>query len=155
MTAPTYADLFTAEGLGASLSRLQALTPSSRAEWGKMGVAQMLAHRNVAYEMLYEDKHPRPKATIRLLLRLFLKQKVVGPAPYPRSSPTAPQFKIADARDFSAERDRLVAYMRRMFAEGRPRFEGRESASFGPLTSGEWNVMFAKHLDHHLRQFGV
>jgi hypothetical protein len=155
MSTPTYADLFTADGLEASLRRVQALTPESRAEWGRMDVAKMLAHLNVAYEMLYEDKHPRPNALMRQLLRLFLKSKVVGPAPYPRSAPTAPQFKIADERDFSAERARLVAYMRRMFDEGGPSFEGRESASFGPLTSEEWNVMFSKHLDHHLRQFGV
>ncbi|MEQ1855378.1 MAG: DUF1569 domain-containing protein [Longimicrobiales bacterium] len=155
MTTPTYADLFSADGLETSLGRLRALTPQSRAQWGKMDVAQMLAHLNVAYEMLYEDKHPRPNVLVRTLLRLFLKNKVVGPAPYPQSSPTAPQFKIVDGRDFSAERERLVTYMQRMYDEGRVRFEGRESASFGPLTSGEWNVMFAKHLDHHLSQFGV
>ena len=37
----------------------------------------------------------------------------------------------------------------------RYRFEGKESNSFGPLTKGEWNNMFYKHLDHHLSQFGV
>lgn len=155
MTTPTYADLFSAAGLDASLRRIDALTPTTPPQWGKMDVARMLAHLNVAYEMLYDDIHRRPNALVRALLRLFLKNKVVGPTPYPRSSPTAPQFKIADARDFSAERARLVAYMRRMHDEGRPRFEGRESASFGPLTSDEWNVMFSKHLDHHLKQFGV
>ncbi|MBM4183257.1 MAG: DUF1569 domain-containing protein [Gemmatimonadetes bacterium] len=155
MTTPTYADLFSASGLDASLRRLEALAPDTRAQWGKMDVAQMLAHLNVAYEMLYEDKHARPNPVMRALLRMFLKNKVVGPTPYPRSSPTAPQFKIADRRDFAAERGRLVAYMRRMHDEGRPRFEGRESASFGALSADEWNVMFSKHLDHHLRQFGA
>jgi hypothetical protein len=89
------------------------------------------------------------------VLQRFVKQGVVGPKPYPRSAPTAPAFRIADAREFDAERDRLVAYLRRVAGEGRAAFEGRESLSFGPLTAAEWNVLFAKHLDHHLRQFGV
>lgn len=154
MTA-TYADLFDDAGLQAALRRLDALTPTTQPQWGSMNVSAMLAHLNVAYEMLYETKHKRPNAILRFLLRVFLKNKVVGPAPYARNTPTAPQFKIADSRDFTVERDRLVAYMRRMHGEGRARFEGRESASFGPLTAGEWNVMFSKHLDHHLTQFGV
>lgn len=155
MSGTTYADLFDAAGLEAALQRIASLTPASQPLWGKMGVAAMFAHLNVAYEMLYDDTHPRPNALMRFLLRTFLKNKVVGPQPYARNSPTAPQFRIADTRDFATERDRLIAYLRRMQGEGRARFEGRESASFGPLTAGEWNVMFSKHLDHHLRQFGA
>lgn len=154
MTA-TYADLFDDAGLQGAFRRLDALTPATQPQWGSMNVAAMLAHLNVAYEMLYETKHKRPNALLRFLLRTFLKDKVVGPAPYARNSPTAPQFKIADSRDFAVERDRLMAYMRRMYGEGRAQFEGRESASFGALTASEWNVMFSKHLDHHLRQFGA
>jgi hypothetical protein len=155
MTSTSYANLFDPAGLESAVQRVQALTPESQPQWGKMGVAAMLAHLNVAYEMLYETKHKRPNALVRFLLTTFLKGKVVGPTPYPRNAPTAPQFKIAESRDFMTERNRLVAYMRRMFDEGSVRFEGRESASFGPLTASEWNVMFSKHLDHHLRQFGV
>jgi Protein of unknown function (DUF1569) len=155
MTSPSLADLFDPAGLESAMERLHALTPTAQPQWGKMRVAAMLAHLNVSYEMLYETRHKRPNALVRFLLRTFLKAKVVGPAPYPRNSPTAPQFRIADTRDFATEKDRLMAYMQRMYGEGRARFEGRESASFGPLTASEWNVMFSKHLDHHLRQFGV
>jgi len=34
-------------------------------------------------------------------------------------------------------------------------FEGRESLSFGKLTSKEWNNLFYKHIDHHFTQFGI
>ena len=155
MTNVSLADLFDPAGLESAMARLNALSPTSQPQWGKMGVAAMLGHLNVSYEMLYETKHKRPNALVRFLLRTFLKDKVCGPAPYPRNSPTAPQFRIADTRDFAKEKDRLVTYMRRMHGEGRAQFEGRESASFGPLTASEWNIMFSKHLDHHLRQFGV
>jgi hypothetical protein len=155
MSVPTYPDLFDRAALDAALKRIDALSPTSQPQWGKMGAATMLAHLNVAYEMLYESKHARPNALMRWVLRTFVKEKVVGLAPFPKNSPTAPQFRIADTRDFATEKQRLQTFMQRMYDEGRPRFEGRESASFGALTSDQWNVMFSKHLDHHLRQFGV
>lgn len=154
-TMIAYPDLFDAAGVAAVTQRLTALTPESRPLWGKMSVSEMLAHVNVAYEMVYTTKHTRPNPITRWVLKRIVKQKVVGPAPYPHNTPTAPAFRISDARDFEVERDRLLAYLQQVMHEGRGTFEGRESLSFGPLTAVEWNVLFAKHLDHHLQQFGV
>lgn len=150
-----YPDLFDPTVLESAIARITALTPTTQPQWGKMSVAQMLAHVCVPYEMLYTTKHPRPGPLIRWLLRTFIKQGVVGPKPYPRSATTAPAFRIVGDRDFVAERDRLIGYLRRVAAEGRAAFEGRDAHSFGSLTADEWNVMFSKHLDHHLTQFGV
>jgi hypothetical protein len=150
-----FPDLFTPAGVQSMRDRLAALTTESRPRWGKMSVSEMLAHVNVAYEMLYTDKHPRPNPVMRWVLRTIVKQRVVGPAPYPHNAPTAPAFRITDTRDFEVERERLFAYLDRVADEGRRAFEGRPALSFGVLTSAEWNVLFAKHLDHHLRQFGA
>jgi Protein of unknown function (DUF1569) len=135
--------------------RIARLTPTTPRQWGKMSVDQMLAHCNVAYDMTYTDIHPKPGAIRRLLLSTFVKQIVVGPKPYKHNSPTAPQFRMVGPKDFARERDKLVAYVRRVQQDGASHFEGRESPSFGPLTSAEWSVLFYKHLDHHLAQFGV
>lgn len=137
------------------IGRVMALTPGSRPLWGKMDVGRMLAHVNVSYKMVYEDKHKRPGPLLRLILRTFVKRGVVGEKPYPKGAPTAPAFKIAEARDFDRERDRLVAYLRRTQELGGDHFDGKESHSFGPLTRAEWSNLFHKHLDHHLRQFGA
>ena len=150
-----YPDLFDASAVEAAVARLHALTPASRAQWGQMTVSQMLAHCCVAYEMVYTDRHPRPNVLMRWVLKTIVKEKVVGPSPYPRGTPTAPAFRIKGERDFAGERERLIAYIRQVAAEGRSAFEGRESLSFGPLTATEWNGLFSKHLDHHLTQFGV
>ncbi len=154
-TIGTFPDLFDAQTLDHAIARINALTPDSRPVWGKMTVAQMLAHCCVTYEMVYTDKHPRPNPVMRWVLRTLVKDRVIGPVPYSQGTPTAPAFRITDEREFAAERDRLIAYLQRVAAEGRTRFEGRESLSFGPLTSSEWNALMSKHLDHHLRQFGV
>jgi hypothetical protein len=136
-------------------ARINRLTPTTAPQWGKMTVDQMLAHCNVSYEMVYDNTIRRPGVIKRMLLNAFVKRAVVGPKPYPRNSPTAPQFKIVEARDFEVERRRLLEYLQRVQAEGSQKFEGRPSPSFGPLTAFEWNVLFYKHLDHHLTQFGV
>lgn len=148
-------DIFDAAVTEAQVARVQALTPWTRPVWGTMDAAQMLAHVNVAYEMVYEDKHERPNRLLRLILRTFVKPSVVGEKPYRKGAPTAPAFKIAGARDFERERERLIAYLRRTQALGSAHFDGKESHSFGDLTRTEWSNMFFKHLDHHLTQFGV
>ena len=137
------------------LSRINVLTPESKAGWGKMSVSQMLAHLNVAYEMTFESNHPKPNGFMKFILKLLVKNTVVGPKPYPKNGRTAPQFVISDERDFELEKNRLLNYMKKVVELGESHFDGKESHSFGPMTRAEWNVMFSKHLDHHLTQFGV
>jgi hypothetical protein len=137
------------------IMRVNRLTPSTTPQWGKMNVAQMLAHCNVTYELAYENKHPKPNFLMRTMLKLFVKGGVVGEAPYKKNLRTAPVFVIADARDFDKEKKRLLIYLRKTYEHGEKYFEGRESHSFGQLSAWEWNNMFYKHLDHHLSQFGV
>ena len=64
-------------------------------------------------------------------------------------------FMIHGDRDFEAEKDRLVAYIKKTQELGGEHFDGKESNAFGPLTETEWNTLFSKHLNHHLQQFGV
>lgn len=148
-------DLFQPEGLTVAKARIAALTPDTQPAWGKMTVAQMLAHCNVAYEIEYTDKHPRPDAVMRLIIRLFAKDQVVGPKPYPRNGRTAPIFIISDERDFAVEQQRLVEHLDKTHELGAAHFDGKENAGFGKLSLKQWNTLFSKHLDHHLGQFGV
>ena len=137
------------------IDRIMQLTPETKGQWGKMSVAQMLAHCCVSYEMVYEDIHKKPNALMRLILKLFVKSSVVGPKPYPKNGQTAPAFLITDEKDFDAERQRLIDYLKRTQALGPDHFNNLESLSFGKLSTQEWNVLFYKHIDHHLTQFGV
>jgi hypothetical protein len=120
-----------------------------------MNVAQMLAHCNVTYEMAFEDKHPKPSFLLRFILKTFVKTGIINEVPYKHNSQTAPAFIIAGARDFEIEKERLIDYIYKSVALGESFFEGKESLSFGKLSSKDWSNMFYKHLDHHFRQFGV
>ena len=137
------------------IARLQQLTPQTQPKWGKMDAAQMLAHCNVTYEMLFEGNHPKPNAFVKFMLKLFVKGGVVNEVPYKHNGQTAPQFIINGSRDFEKEKQRLIEYIQRVQQLGGASFEGKESHSFGALTAVEWNNMFYKHLDHHLTQFGA
>lgn len=148
-------NVLTQSGFEIMRDRINQLTPNSKAEWGRMSVSQMLAHLNVAYEMTFENIHPKPNRLMKFILKMLVKKSVVGPKPYPRNGKTAPQFIIKDERDFIAEKSRLMSYTEKSKDLGEAHFEGKESHSFGALTAQEWNVMFSKHLDHHLTQFGV
>nr|MBI1232173.1 DUF1569 domain-containing protein [Cytophagales bacterium] len=137
------------------IQRIDRLNPTSQTLWGKMNVAQMLAHCNVTYEMAFENKHSKPNFFMGLILKAFVKKMVVNDTPYKKNVQTAPAFIIADERDFEVEKVRLIQYLHKTVELGENHFDGRESLSFGKLSSGEWNNMFYKHLDHHLKQFGV
>lgn len=148
-------NIFTKEIANEVISRIEKLTPKSQPNWGKMSVAQMLAHSCITYEMVYTDKHPQPNTFTKFIMKLFVKKIVVSEKEYAKNGRTAPQFLIADEKVFETEKNRLTEYINKTQQLGEKHFHGKESHSFGNLSSSEWNNLFYKHLDHHLRQFGV
>ncbi len=148
-------NIFNTDTCNEVIARINQLNNNSKAQWGKMDVAKMLAHCNVTYELIYDNIHTKPNAFARFLLKLFVKNTVVNEKPYKHNSQTAPVFIIKSDKDFDTEKNRLINYILNVQKEGESAFNGKESNSFGPLTSNEWNNMMYKHLDHHLTQFGV
>ena len=148
-------NLFDAQGANETIARIEKLTPSTAPQWGKMNVSQMLAHCNVAYDMAHTDQYPKAGGFKKFMLKMFVKGAVVGPKPFGKNGRTAPEFMITDERDFEIEKSKLVNYLNKTQELGEAHFHNKESNSFGALTSQEWNVLFAKHIDHHLTQFGV
>jgi hypothetical protein len=79
----------------------------------------------------------------------------VNEVPYKHNSSTAPQFVMKEDKNFESEKTRLIAFLRQTQQLGQSHFDGKESHSFGVMTGSEWNNLMYKHLDHHLRQFGI
>lgn len=151
MPLPDIFDAAVAQDLHARIGRL---TPSMPPLWGRMNAAQMLAHCCVPYEQLRGGRGGGP-LLVRWIGRVFFKNAVVGERPFRKNIPTPRSFVIADAREFEAERERLLALMESIHREGRAAFEGRAHVTFGVLSATEWSNLMWKHLDHHLRQFGT
>ena len=137
------------------IDRINQLSSTTPAKWGKMNVAQMLAHCNITYEYVFDERNDHPNFFMKFILKLFVKNIVVGEKPYEHNGRTAPAFIITDEKEFDKEKLRLINYINDVVAKGQSYFEGKESSSFGKLNATEWNNMMYKHLDHHLKQFGV
>lgn len=137
------------------ISRIENLQPNTQKLWGKMSATQMLAHCNVTYEYIYEDKYKKPNFLMKFIFKALIKDKVVSEKEYPKSGPTGPDFIIKDERNFETEKKRLLDFIVKTQSLGESYFDGKESHSFGELNKTEWNNMLYKHLDHHLAQFGL
>lgn len=78
-------NLFDKKEADAAIDRINKLNPDTQPLWGKMNVEQMLAHVNVTFELVYTDKHPKPKGIKKFIIKLFGKKIVTGPKPYKRN----------------------------------------------------------------------
>lgn len=152
MPYPNFFDLLVSEEL---VSRISKINKDTIPLWGKMNAGQMMAHCCVPFEYVYENKYSKPNFVMRWVLKTFVKPKVVNESVYKQGIPTGPDFIITEHKDFEKERGRLVQFVQQTQKLGGDYFDGKESHSFGVLNRSEWNNMFYKHLDHHLRQFGV
>ena len=135
-------------------ARVEALGPDAVRQWGKMSVAQMLAHCSIAVEAA-NGARPMKQVFIGKILTPFVRKSFVGPKPYSRNSPTGPPLVVKDERDFATEKARLLAALRRL-RDGGPEAAARHPHGFiGRMTGEEWGLVQWKHVDHHLRQFGA
>lgn len=151
----SYPFIFEASTLEENKVRLDALSNNTQPLWGKMDVAQMLAHLNVSYDVAQGKLNVKMNPIMGFILKTFIKKSVVGEKPYPKNSRTAPYFLISDEKVFEDEKKKLLQNMQWVFNQGEAYFDGRPTGSFGKLTSQEWSNLFQKHLDHHFQQFGV
>ncbi len=135
--------------------RLQRLQSTSQRQWGTMTAAQAVAHCATGMETALGDI-ALPRVFIGRLIGWIVKPLALrNEEPMRRNSPTAPEMIVTDDRDLDAERRRLIALVDRFVAVGPAGCTTHPHAFFGRLTPHEWAILMYKHLDHHLRQFGV
>jgi hypothetical protein len=135
--------------------RVARLRPDSPRQWGTMNVAQAVAHCSAGMECATGDLLPPRELVGRFLGRIVKPLALGNDAPLRRNSPTAKSLVVADERDLGTERDRLCGLIDRFAAAGPAGCTTHPHAFFGRLAPEEWATLQYKHLDHHLRQFGV
>ncbi|MEO6831792.1 MAG: hypothetical protein ABI378_05640, partial [Chitinophagaceae bacterium] len=91
--------LYTETGLNAMLERINKLRPDSPAQWGKMNVAQMLAHIQIPLEVPL-GKHQLPKMFIMKIFGPGIKKMFMADKPVKRNQPTAKSMRITNPKDF-------------------------------------------------------
>lgn len=135
--------------------RISRLGPGSQRQWGKMTAAQAMAHCSVAMEWAVGDIRPARMFVGRIFGPLAKSKMLKDEAPMGRNAPTAKSLVVGDDRDLATERQRLCVLIDRFTAAGPQGCTTHPHSFFGPLTPQEWSALMYKHLDHHLRQFGV
>ena len=138
------------------VTRLDNLTPETKGRWGSLTVEQMLAHMNDAFRISLGMKDAIDKSNFYSRNILFRVGVYLLPV-WPKGEATAPELdqrqQGSKPRDFYAE----VEFLKKMLDV----FNERESSKlkphpmFGKLTKKQWRDLLVKHLNHHLRQFGV
>ena len=148
-------NMFESERVIEIKQRVARVGPECRRQWGTMSAAQALAHCTAGVEMALGERKP-PRALIGRLIGGIIKPKVLGDdEPMRRNSPTMNELVVLDERDLDREKGHLLAVIDRFAAASPAGCTAHPHSFFGRLTPDEWAILMYKHLDHHLRQFGV
>ncbi len=135
--------------------RIARLGPKSERQWGKMTAPQAMAHCSVAMEWAVGDNFPSRMFVGRLFGPMAKSQVLKDEKPMGRNAPTARSLVVSDERELGKECQRLSALVERFCAGGPQGCTKHPHTFFGRMTPEEWAALMYKHVDHHLRQFGV
>lgn len=147
-------NLFDKDAYTEIIDRLNRLTPDTQRLWGKMTVAQMLAHSKEAFKVPLSDKK-MPRSILGLFVGWMIKSKLYNDEPWKRNLPTAPNFIIKGERDFEKEKKELMDLINQFLNSGPDKVGRFPHPMFGSFTPEQWGKSMYKHLQHHLLQFGV
>lgn len=136
------------------INRVNKLSPSTQRKWGKMNVDQMLAHCSVGMQTATGEKILQSGFFLKLIGPLF-KAQTTNEKPFRKESPTHPGFIVGNTEGFEKEKQKLIGLINKFHQGGEAKCTTNPYVFFGKLSPTQWSSLMYKHLDHHLRQFGV
>lgn len=132
--------------------RINILTATTQHQWGKMDVAQMLAHVQIPMGVALGTNSVKGNWLMKLILPLF-KKNLYDEKPWKQGLPTDQSFIMTgQSRDFDKEKNQLLDKING-FSESN--MINEKHPVFGKLTKDQWSKATWKHIDHHLKQFGA
>lgn len=138
------------------MARLSALRPDSERCWGRMTAHQAVCHLSDTFRAMLGDR-PLPSREIDWKRKLMRFAAFTSALPWPEGAPTSPGLDAEKEgtrpADFGNDLGELRDLVDRFVATG-----GRGLAphwAWGTMTRGVWGRYGWRHLNHHLRQFGV
>jgi hypothetical protein len=135
------------------INRINQLTPQSQRQWGKMTPDQMMSRCIAPIDIALGNKQLKANFLFSLLGRL-LKKRIINAPHFGKDSPTAPDFIRTGSYDFDKTKLELIEKVQ-IFKDGTQVIKTNRHPFFGSMSSQDWDNLQWKHLDHHLRQFGV
>jgi len=135
----------------ALLARFRNLVPERRALWGTLDARKMVCHLGDQLAVALGDIPSEPKGNV--VTKTVAKWLVLYvPFSVPRGKVnTVPEMLTTEPSDWKKDSARFVSLLSRLVdAEILA-----PHPSFGRLSHRQWGILAAKHIDHHLRQFGM
>jgi hypothetical protein len=145
--------LFDAQIRVAILERISRLTADRKPVWGRFTAPEMVCHVSCDLRQgLGELDAGPPSGPVAHFPLNWLAIHVI---PWPRGKGRSPpEFLATRPTTWAADVSRLRDLIERFAARGAGAV-WPPSRVFGRISGSSWGVMLHKHLDHHLRQFGV
>jgi hypothetical protein len=134
--------------------RIANLDPNAAPKWGHMNARQMICHLNDSFRVAAGGKYASP-ATNLFKRTVFKWVALRTPVPWPAGVPTRPEIEQGRGGTRPAEWESDCAQLRAAIHAFNVRTEFAAHPIFGRMSRGEWMVWGYRHVDHHLRQFGV
>ena len=139
------------------VSRINQLTPEAKGFWGKMNANQMICHCTDALRGCLGELSEL-KDESNFLTRSLMKWMVLYVIQIPKDVPTSKRvdqmFDGTKPTDFESDRNTLLEFIEKITAKNND-FAWSAHFKFGAMKRDEWGILGYKHIDHHLKQFGV
>lgn len=137
------------------IGRISNLTGSETPLWGKMTADQMMSHLVQAGELPFEASVP-DRSTF--MGRTIIKPLILYVLPMPKEVKVSPEMnqqeKGRKPQGFDADRELLLASIEKLGTLS-ANHKCLDHPFFGKMSAKEWGVLAYRHIDHHLKQFGV
>lgn len=147
--------LFDPERRTELIRRIGRLDPDSKALWGKMNVYQMAKHCVIWNEWVLgkSDLVTGQEFLGKLFGKMALRSNTRDDKPLSRHMPAGKNFTVKEAEEnLDAWKVRWIS-LTEDYAEFAN--DGFIHDFFGPMSREQIGIFAYKHIDHHLRQFGV
>jgi hypothetical protein len=134
------------------ISRINSLNENSKAQWGKMNVAQMVKHARKFEELTLGKVKYKQSFLGKIFGKMALKN-VLKDEQMKKNLPTVPSFRVIENDiDIPAEKEKWISMIKEY--EHYPD-DGFMHPFFGKMTKAQVGPWSYRHADHHLRQFNA
>jgi hypothetical protein len=137
------------------IKRINKLTPGQQPIWGSMTATEMLLHCNkVHLHLLSPSTGVYKKTTTKQLLIRWVVLYLLPTFPRNVQAPKLALTKgTIDDTEFEQQKQGFIELVQRLSTHQEP--ITHRHPYFGNLNTKQWGLAGYKHVDHHLRQFGI
>jgi hypothetical protein len=134
------------------IARMDEVSPPRAPLWGAMNAEQMVKHVTAQLELALGDLDIEARRS--WLGRWPMRSLLIFWLPWPKSAPTARELIQFSGAHWDETRARFKQAFDQVATRG-PKGNFAPHPLFGKLNTRAWGVLMYRHMDHHLRQFGL